>query len=54
MFVKLVADNFICIGRVVEDGTVLLRVGRERRRQLFGRDSVPLGAELVTQLVKRK
>ncbi len=52
MSVKLIADNFVGVGRVVEDGPVLLRVGGERRGQFVGRNAVPLSAELVVKLLK--
>ena len=54
MSVKLFADNFVGIRRVVQDGPVLLRVWGERRGQLVGRDTVPLRAELVAKLLQEK
>ena len=49
---ELLADDLVGVGRVVEDDPVLLGVGRERRRQLLGRDAVPFGAELMAELEK--
>jgi hypothetical protein len=56
---RLVAARFtngrhlVSVRGVVQDGAVLVAVGRERRRQLLGRDAVPLGAKLLPKLPDR-